>query len=192
MREPELAQTNPDTQFKILSLQELVVQVGDWRRGQKRIVFTNGCFDLLHVGHIVLFEHCRRFGDKVIVGINTDRSVRKLKGPSRPLVSEQQRARVLAALTAIDAVVIFDQTTPLELVLTLRPDVLVKGGDYSESTIVGAREVRSWGGNVEIVPIVEGFSTTQIVNKVMHESILDAVPDLRKQKNPKDLGSSGE
>lgn len=170
MREFEPAKANPDTQYKIVSLQGLLVQVADWRRTKKRIVFTNGCFDLLHVGHIVLFEQCRNFGDKVIVAANSDSSIRTFKGPSRPLVSERQRVRVLAALAAIDAVVIFDEPTPLQLVLSIRPDVLVKGGDYSEDTIVGAKEVRSWGGRVEIVPTVEGFSTTGILNKAIRES----------------------
>jgi D-beta-D-heptose 7-phosphate kinase / D-beta-D-heptose 1-phosphate adenosyltransferase len=158
------------TQDKVVTLDRLLARVADWRSAKQVIVFTNGCFDVLHVGHIVLFEQCRTFGDKVIVAINSDSSVRKLKGPSRPFVAELQRARVLAALAVTDAVVVFSEPTPLELVLSIRPDVLVKGGDYSESTIVGAKEVRSWGGRVELVPTVEGFSTTGILNKISRET----------------------
>jgi D-beta-D-heptose 7-phosphate kinase/D-beta-D-heptose 1-phosphate adenosyltransferase len=140
--------------------------LAEWRASGDRIVFTNGCFDILHVGHITLLEQCREFGDKVIIGLNSDASVRQLKGPTRPLVSESERARVLAALGATDAVIIFDQPTPLELIQAVRPDVLVKGGDYSASTIVGADDVVTWGGRVEIVPTVNGASTTNTIRKM--------------------------
>jgi D-beta-D-heptose 7-phosphate kinase/D-beta-D-heptose 1-phosphate adenosyltransferase len=151
---------------KILDLDRLLIRMAEWRANGNRIVFTNGCFDILHVGHITLLEQCRDFGDKVIIGLNSDASVRKLKGPSRPVVGETERARVLAALGSTDAVVIFDEPTPLELILALRPDVLVKGGDYVASTIVGADEVTSWGGRVEIVPTVDGVSTTNTIRKL--------------------------
>ena len=151
---------------KILDLPHLLVRLAEWRAGGDRIVFTNGCFDILHVGHITLLEQCREFGDKVIIGLNSDASVRQLKGPTRPLVSESERARVLAALGATDAVIIFDQPTPLELIQAVRPDVLVKGGDYSASTIVGADDVVTWGGRVEIVPTVNGASTTNTIRKM--------------------------
>jgi len=151
---------------KILDLPHLLVRLAEWRASGDRIVFTNGCFDILHVGHITLLEQCREFGDKVIIGLNSDASVRGLKGPTRPLVSESERARVLAALGATDAVIIFDQPNPLELIQAVRPDVLVKGGDYTASTIVGADDVVTWGGRVEIVPTVTGASTTNTIRKM--------------------------
>ncbi len=151
---------------KILDLPHLLVRLAEWRASGDRIVFTNGCFDILHVGHIALLEQCREFGDKVVIGLNSDASVRQLKGPTRPLVSESERARVLAALGATDAVIIFDQPTPLELIQAVRPDVLVKGGDYTASTIVGADDVVTWGGRVEIVPTVTGASTTSTIRKM--------------------------
>lgn len=154
-----------DAEEKVLSLERLRNRVDSWREAGNRIVFTNGCFDLLHLGHITLLENARRQGDRLIVAINSDASVRRLKGPSRPIVEEQQRARVLAALGAVDAVVIFDEPTPLESIIALKPDVVVKGGDYTEATVVGASEVRSWGGRVVLVPTVEGFSTTNLIAK---------------------------
>jgi D-beta-D-heptose 7-phosphate kinase/D-beta-D-heptose 1-phosphate adenosyltransferase len=150
---------------KVLSRQELVSRVSLWKANGERVVFTNGCFDLLHVGHITVLEQARRFGDRLIVAINSDASVKALKGPSRPIVGERERGRVLAALAAVDAVMVFDEPTPLELIVATRPDVIVKGGDYAVDTVVGAREVRSWGGQVKIVPIVQGFSTTSLIEK---------------------------
>jgi D-beta-D-heptose 7-phosphate kinase/D-beta-D-heptose 1-phosphate adenosyltransferase len=154
-----------EAQEKVLTLDSLRGRVAAWRSAGERVVLTNGCFDLLHIGHVTLLEDARREGDRLVVAINTDSSVRGLKGPSRPLVGERERARVLAALAAVDAVVTFDEPTPLRLIEALRPDVIVKGGDYSEDTVVGAREVRSWGGRVKIVPTVEGFSTSRLIEK---------------------------
>jgi D-beta-D-heptose 7-phosphate kinase / D-beta-D-heptose 1-phosphate adenosyltransferase len=151
---------------KILDLDHLLIRLAEWRATGNRIVFTNGCFDILHVGHITLLEQCREFGDKIVVGINSDASVRGLKGPTRPVVGEKERARVLAALGATDAVIIFDDPTPLELIRSLRPDVLVKGGDYTNATIVGAEDITTWGGRVEIVPTVAGVSTTNTIRKM--------------------------
>jgi D-beta-D-heptose 7-phosphate kinase/D-beta-D-heptose 1-phosphate adenosyltransferase len=148
---------------KLLPLDRLVTRVHAWRSKGERVVFTNGCFDLLHVGHITLMEDARRQGDRLIVAINSDASVSGLKGPTRPVVSEQDRGRVLAALAAVDAVIVFSEPTPLKLIEALRPDVIVKGGDYTEDTVVGAKQVRSWGGVVKIVPTVEGFSTTKLI-----------------------------
>lgn len=150
---------------KVITREMLRARAAAWRADGKRIVFTNGCYDLLHIGHIKLLERAKQQGDKLIVAINSDDSVRRLKGPARPMVGEQERARVLAALSAIDAVVIFNESTPLEIILAIRPDVLVKGGDYTEDTVVGAPEVCSWGGRVCLVPLVEGFSTTELVSK---------------------------
>jgi D-beta-D-heptose 7-phosphate kinase/D-beta-D-heptose 1-phosphate adenosyltransferase len=130
-------------------------------------VFTNGCYDLLHVGHISLLERAHQQGDRLIVAINGDDSVRRLKGASRPMVGEQERARVLAALSAVDTVVIFHESTPLELIRALRPDVLVKGGDYTENEVVGAADVCSWGGRVCLVPLVEGFSTSGLITEAI-------------------------
>jgi rfaE bifunctional protein nucleotidyltransferase chain/domain len=130
------------------------------------VVFTNGVFDLLHPGHIDLLSAARSRGDALIVGINTDASVRRLKGPSRPVRNEAERAIVLAALEMVDCVVGFEQDTPLDLVLTLKPDVIVKGGDYSIETIVGAREVEAWGGEAIVIPLTPGQSTTSIIEKL--------------------------
>ena len=135
-----------------------------WRRAQSgRVVFTNGVFDLLHVGHIDLLTAARALGDRLIIGLNSDKSVHRLKGPSRPVRTEAERAYVLAALEAVDAVTVFEQDTPLELIVALHPDVLVKGGDYSLDTIVGRAEVESWGGLVQVVPLTPGQSTTRII-----------------------------
>ena len=153
-------------QEKVLSLEQLRVRTSAWRSAGQSIVFTNGCFDLLHIGHIALLEDARREGDRLIVAINSDASVRGLKGASRPIMGERERARILAALTAVDAVVLFEDPTPLVLIEALRPDVIVKGGDYSEETVVGAKEVRSWGGRVKIVPTIKGFSTTELIARV--------------------------
>ena len=151
---------------KLLNRDELLIQVAEWRAAGQRVVFTNGCFDILHLGHITLLDQCRQFGDKVVVAINSDRSVRCLKGPDRPVVGERERARVLAALGSIDAVVIFDEETPLELIRSIRPQVLVKGGDYSVETVVGAEDVLSWGGAVQIVPTVSGHSTSNTIDRM--------------------------
>ncbi len=153
-------------QEKILDLDRIQSRVAEWRASGETIVFTNGCFDLLHVGHITLLEDCRRFGSKLVLGLNADASVCRLKGPTRPIVAERERARVMAALAAVDAVVLFEDDTPLELIRALKPDVLVKGGDYTIDTVVGHEDVIASGGRVEIVPTVEGFSTTNIVKKL--------------------------
>jgi D-beta-D-heptose 7-phosphate kinase / D-beta-D-heptose 1-phosphate adenosyltransferase len=150
---------------KLLHLDGLLRRVATWRSAGQRIVFTNGCFDILHVGHIRLLEQARQRGDRLIVGLNSDSSVRALKGPLRPVVGEYERARILAALSAVDAVVLFEESTPLRLIEAVRPDVLVKGGDYTEDSVVGAREVRAWGGRIELIPIVDGVSTTRLIAK---------------------------
>jgi len=152
---------------KVVTRQELAKRVALWKANSERVVFTNGCFDLLHVGHITVLEQARRFGDRLIVAINSDASVTALKGSGRPIVGENERARVLAALATVDAVVVFGDPTPLEIILATRPAVIVKGGDYGLDTVVGASEVLSWGGQVKIVPIVEGFSTTRLIAKNM-------------------------
>ena len=130
------------------------------------LVFTNGVFDLLHPGHIDVLNAARAAGDALLVGINSDDSVRRLKGPTRPVRTEADRAFVVAALECVDGVVIFDEDTPLELIEAVHPDIVAKGGDYSESTIVGAAEVKSWGGRVVIVPLTPGHSTTSIIERL--------------------------
>jgi len=138
-----------------------------WRAGVRgRLVFTNGVFDLLHPGHVDVLLGARRHGDALVVGLNSDASVKRLKGPERPVRSEAERAYVLGALEMVDAVVLFEEDTPLELVRHLEPDVIVKGGDYSPETVVGAREVRARGGEVVIIPLTPGQSTTSIIEKL--------------------------
>lgn len=135
-----------------------------------RLVFTNGVFDLLHPGHVDVLLGARRQGDALVVGLNSDASVKRLKGPERPVRTEAERSYVLAALGMVDRVVIFEQDTPLELILRLRPDVLVKGGDYTVGTIVGAPEVQSWGGRVAVIPLTPGQSTTSIIQRLRGHS----------------------
>ena len=148
-------------------------KIMDWERARRwresvrgRVAFTNGVFDLLHPGHVDVLLGARRHGDVLVVGVNSDESVRRLKGPDRPVRSAPERCYVLASLAMVDAVVVFDEDTPLELITELRPNVLVKGGDYSESSIVGARDVRSWGGTVAIIPLTPGHSTTSTIERL--------------------------
>jgi D-beta-D-heptose 7-phosphate kinase/D-beta-D-heptose 1-phosphate adenosyltransferase len=142
-----------------------------WREARAgRVVFTNGVFDLLHPGHVDVLLGARRAGDHLVVGVNSDASVKRLKGPGRPVRSEAERAYVLAALEVVDCVVVFGEDTPLELIRTLRPDVLVKGGDYHEGTIVGAADVRGWGGDVRVIPLTPGQSTTNIIQTLRGSS----------------------
>jgi len=131
-----------------------------------RVVFTNGCFDVIHPGHVYCLLSARREGDVLVVGLNDDDSVRRLKGPSRPIFSESERAELLASFFFVDHVVLFNEDTPLNLVLQVRPHVLVKGGDYSPETIVGRAEVESWGGRLVVVPPIPGFSSTELISKV--------------------------
>ena len=143
------------------------IKAREWRDAQRgRVVFTNGVFDLLHPGHVDVLLGARREGEALVVGVNSDDSVRRLKGPSRPVRSSAERCYVLAALQMVDAVVQFEQDTPLELITTLRPDVLVKGGDYDEASIVGAPEVLGWGGRVVVVPLTPGHSTTSTIARL--------------------------
>jgi D-beta-D-heptose 7-phosphate kinase/D-beta-D-heptose 1-phosphate adenosyltransferase len=150
-------------QEKVLSLDHLIARLTAWKNNGERIVFTNGCFDILHIGHISLLEEARRKGDRLIVGLNSDSSVRTLKGLMRPIVGERERAHVLAALSAVDAVVVFAEATPLRLIEAIRPDVLVKGGDYTRDSVVGSHEVLAWGGRVELIPLREGISTSRLI-----------------------------
>ncbi len=151
---------------KIITQEELVHQLKRWRLLNKKIVFTNGVFDILHEGHIASLSEAAGYGDILIVGVNTDASVKRLKGDSRPVNNQQSRALLLASLVITDAVVLFDEDTPYNLITTILPDVLVKGGDYTIEQIVGAKEVMANGGKVIIAPILEGFSTTSIIERM--------------------------
>jgi len=137
-----------------------------WRFQSKKIVFTNGVFDILHLGHVDYLSKAAEEGDILVIGVNTDNSVKRLKGPERPVNSEFQRARVLAALRFTDAVVLFDEDTPLELIRTIQPDVLVKGADYSPESIVGYDIVKAKGGRVKTIDLLEGFSTTGMIRRL--------------------------
>jgi rfaE bifunctional protein nucleotidyltransferase chain/domain len=153
-------------QHKIYSSKEIVFQVNRWKLLNKTVSFTNGCFDILHPGHIASLSDAARESDFLIVGLNSDSSAQRLKGPGRPVMDEQSRAFMLASLLIVDAVVIFEEDTPLELIGIIKPDVLVKGGDYTIDQIVGAKEVMAAGGRVVINPILPGFSTTGIIGKI--------------------------
>jgi D-beta-D-heptose 7-phosphate kinase/D-beta-D-heptose 1-phosphate adenosyltransferase len=150
----------------ILALEEAILRFGREKRNGRRIVFTNGCFDLLHPGHIRSLELARELGDVLVVGLNSDASVRQLKGEGRPVIAEGERAEILAALESVDAVVIFDDLTPREVISRLLPDVLVKGGDWPGNRIVGREEVEAAGGRVVSVPVVSGYSTSAILKKI--------------------------
>lgn len=153
-------------QHKIYSSKEIVFQVNRWKLLNKTISFTNGCFDILHPGHIASLSDAARESDFLIVGLNSDGSAHRLKGAGRPVMDEKSRALMLASLLIVDAVVIFEEDTPLELIEMIKPDVLVKGGDYTIDQIVGAKEVIASGGRVVINPIIAGFSTTGIIGKI--------------------------
>ena len=158
---------NPDIiQQKIYTLDKLLQEAGRWKFMKKQIAFTNGCFDILHEGHIFSLSQAAREGDVLIVAVNADASTKRLKGPSRPVNNEHSRALLIASLVMVDAVVIFEEDTPLEIITALMPDTIVKGGDYTVEQIVGAKEVIANGGRVVINPIVQGFSTTTIIEKI--------------------------
>ena len=151
---------------KIFNEHQLQQQLKRWRLQNKKIVFTNGVFDILHEGHIASLSEAASFGDVLIVGLNADASVKRLKGESRPVNNENSRALLLASLLMTDAIILFNEDTPLNLICSILPDVLVKGGDYTVEQIAGAKEVLANGGEVKIVPIVEGFSTTGIIESL--------------------------
>ncbi|HEY9217269.1 MAG TPA: D-glycero-beta-D-manno-heptose 1-phosphate adenylyltransferase, partial [Phenylobacterium sp.] len=151
---------------KVATPQRMADEVARWRAKGLRVGFTNGCFDVLHRGHVAYLNQARGWCDRLIVGLNSDRSVRALKGEGRPVNDLESRALVLAGLGSVDLVVPFDEDTPLKLIEGARPDVLVKGADYTEAEVVGAEQVRSWGGQVRLAPIVEGFSTTAAIARM--------------------------
>ena len=151
---------------KVCNLAQLMEKVANWKDNQEKIVFTNGCFDLLHAGHVTYLEAAKKRGDKLILGLNTDRSVSALKGPSRPVVNEGDRARVLAALESVDAVILFDEDTPLHLIHAIKPNVIAKGSDYTAEQGVGGQAVESWGGEIALIDLVAGRSTSNIIQKL--------------------------
>jgi rfaE bifunctional protein nucleotidyltransferase chain/domain len=151
---------------KIFSLESLEKQVKIWKESGEKIVFTNGCFDLVHRGHIEVLARTADLGDKLIIGLNSDNSIKRLKGESRPIINEDSRAILLAALSFVDAIVLFSEDTPFNLISTLLPDVLAKGGDYEISSIAGHDVVQNNGGEVILVPFVDGFSSTNIIDKI--------------------------
>jgi D-beta-D-heptose 7-phosphate kinase/D-beta-D-heptose 1-phosphate adenosyltransferase len=153
--------------YKIEAIDSLAETVRDLRARGKRVVFTNGCFDLLHKGHIELFRAAREHGDVLVVAINTDESVRRLKGPGRPVFDQSERAEVLIAMEPVDFVCVFDEDTPLETILKIHPDVLVKGSDWVDKGIVGQEEVEAWGGEMAVVPLIAGQSSTGVVERVL-------------------------
>ncbi len=157
------------TAEKIVDLNTAKNLVNTWKSAGEKVVFTNGCFDIVHLGHIDYLEKARAKGNKLILGLNTDASVRKLKGEKRPLVNEYARSRMMAALQFVDAVILFDEDTPLELINALKPNILVKGNDYSIENIVGAKEVLENGGSVETIELIKGYSTTEIINKILNQ-----------------------
>jgi rfaE bifunctional protein nucleotidyltransferase chain/domain len=151
---------------KIVSRTKLRAIVRKLQRAGRRVVFTNGCFDILHVGHVRYLSEARALGDILVIGMNSDRSVRRLKGAGRPLVGERERAEVLAALEMVGYVTVFGEDTPAELIAELRPDILVKGGDYRAEEVVGKEIVEASGGRVAIIPLVRGQSTTGLIRKL--------------------------
>jgi rfaE bifunctional protein nucleotidyltransferase chain/domain len=154
------------TENKIQTIENAQNIIADWKLKDNKIVFTNGCFDIVHLGHIDYLEKSSKLGSKLVLGVNSDQSVRKLKGNTRPVVDEYARARMLAAFEFVHLVVVFDEQTPLELITKLMPDVLVKGDDYTVDNIVGAEVVLKNGGKVETVALVKGYSTTKIIEKI--------------------------
>ncbi len=154
---------------RVVELSELKREISKIRKEKKKIVFTNGCFDILHLGHIHLLKKAKKLGDVLIIGLNSDSSVKKIKGEKRPIKDENTRAQILASLEMVDFVVIFKEKTPLRLIKSIRPDVLVKGGDWKESEIVGADFVKSYKGKVKRIKYLKGHSTTQIIKRIKGE-----------------------
>jgi rfaE bifunctional protein nucleotidyltransferase chain/domain len=164
---PTRSDSSLDYKSKIRTVRQLKPILSRLQRRGRRVVFTNGCFDLLHIGHLRYLQRARRFGDRLVVAINSDASVRKIKGPRRPLLPEAERAEVLAALTCVDYVTIFNQPDPLAIVKALRPDVLIKGSDWGTNRIIGREIVEGRGGRVRRVPLVKGVSTSRLIEKII-------------------------
>ena len=155
---------------KIFTERDLLAsQVFKWHAFNEKVVFTNGCFDIIHLGHIDYLSKAADLGDRLVIGVNTDASVKLLKGENRPVIDEYTRLIKLASLVFVDAVILFNEETPLDLIVTVKPDILVKGGDYTIETIVGAKETLVRGGSVEVIPFLDGHSSTRLINKMKGE-----------------------
>jgi len=154
---------------KISALPKLQVSISAWKSEGKKVVFTNGVFDLLHIGHITYMAKAAELGDKLVIGLNSDSSVKRIKGNDRPVNDQNSRAALLAALFFVDAIVVFDEDTPINVITALMPDILVKGADYSVENIVGAKEVIANGGEVKTINFVEGYSSTSIIQKIRNQ-----------------------
>jgi D-glycero-beta-D-manno-heptose 1-phosphate adenylyltransferase len=154
------------TENKIMSREEAQKSVENWQKEGKKVIFTNGCFDIVHLGHIDYLEKARNLGDKLVLGLNTDASVNQLKGETRPVVNEYARSRMMAAFEFVDVVVLFSEPTPKELIAGISPDILVKGDDYTVENIVGADFVLAKGGEVKTISLVKGYSTTALIEKI--------------------------
>ena len=157
---------NDKTILPVAKLSDILSELFQLKKRGKRIVFTNGCFDLLHPGHIQYLAHAKTLGDVLVVAVNSDKSVEQIKGPLRPIIPEHTRAEMVAALKPVDHVFIFDNSDPYEIIKQITPDILVKGGDWTEDTVIGADWVKSMGGRVEIIPYINGFSTSSIISKI--------------------------
>ena len=153
-------------ELKEFNLTRLLTEVAAWRAKGKTVAFTNGCFDILHAGHVTYLEKAKKLGDVLILALNSDSSVTKLKGKTRPVIHQEDRARVLSALSSVDSIIIFSETTPLHLIKKIQPDILVKGSDYKKNQVVGHQELKKWHGKVELVSVVPGRSTSAILKKI--------------------------
>ena len=162
----ELQSQKQGQENKIILKIDLLAKIKQLKNQNKKIGFTNGCFDILHAGHVTYLEKAKEKVDYLIVGMNTDNSVKKIKGPKRPVINETDRARILCSLESVDAVILFSESTPINLIKSLKPNLLIKGNDYSLKQIIGANEIKEWKGKVILIPIVEGKSTTKIINKL--------------------------
>ena len=151
---------------KIISSKLIADKVNIWKNNKQKIVFTNGCFDIIHLGHIELLAKSADLGNRLIIGINSDSSIKSLKGEARPILGENSRAIIIAALNFVDAVVVFKEITPIEIIKKIQPEIIVKGGDYKEDDVVGKDIISKYGGKVIILPLTKGFSTTNILNKI--------------------------
>lgn len=170
LNETLASQQKSEQTHKIFDLNRLTTKVSAWKKDKQSVVFTNGCFDLLHAGHVTYLEAAKKRGDKLILGLNTDRSVSAIKGPTRPVVPENDRARVLAALESVDAVILFDEDTPLNLINAIQPNIIAKGSDYSADQVVGGKEVLAWGGEIALIDLVEGRSTSNMIKALATSS----------------------
>lgn len=152
---------------KVLSLKRLILELAPLRKKKKKVVFTNGCFDIIHAGHVRYLKKARSLGDVLVVGLNSDSSIGKIKGPTRPIVPEKERAEVLSAIMAVDYVVLFNEPSPIKLIEAIKPDVLVKGSDWAAHEIVGGDTVKAYGGKIARVRLVKGRSTTNIIKRIL-------------------------